>query len=350
VGFFLGRPITQEQGCLAFGWTDRFEALAEPYSCAASPYWAAKGFSALLLPPDHSFWTAPEDPLPSEQGDFAHPIRSAGLLVRGVGGEVEILNAGSMVGNTQLRYGAWKWSKLAYRSGVGFTLAKGPPAADWSLDAALTATLDDGRTIGRHSTVCLEMEHDHLGFGCNLSLREGQVNTGVETFVWWNRGWLLSVHHVEAQQPVVLRLGGYALSSAVADGLQTLTRTGSVLAAFAPDGCGSALQSLAGFAGTEWDGRLDDRTPRRHIQGAYHLTPVLRTERVSGPVFLAGLAWFGAARNEARAWELVEATTGAWELYHPALGAWGIRHWALPALAIPRHPLEPTTLPAASSP
>src|SRR5690606_27107854 len=46
--FFLSRPIYQEQGCLSVGWLDRFEASAELYTCAGSPYWAAKGFSPLL--------------------------------------------------------------------------------------------------------------------------------------------------------------------------------------------------------------------------------------------------------------------------------------------------------------
>ncbi len=209
--FFLARPITQAQGCLGFGWTDVFPDLAEPYSCASSPYWCAKGLSPLLLPPEHPFWTDPEVPLPSEAGDFAHPIPAAGLLVRGAGGEVEILNAGSMVSNTQLRYGAWKWSKLAYRTGTAFTLARGAPATGWSPDSALVQHLDDGRSFGRHSTTTVELDASHLGYAYNLGFKTGQVNTGVETFVFWRAGWLLHVHHVAPRQPAVLRLGGYAL-------------------------------------------------------------------------------------------------------------------------------------------
>jgi len=133
----------------------------ELYSCAASPYWAAKGFAPLLIPPDHPFWNVPEKPLPAEQGDHAQVIKPAGLVVRSVGGAVEILNAGSQISNTNLRYGAWKWSKTAYRTGVSFTLAF-PNQTNWSHDSALTAELDDKRVFGRHSTVVVEMEADHI--------------------------------------------------------------------------------------------------------------------------------------------------------------------------------------------
>ncbi|HEY0944210.1 MAG TPA: DUF2264 domain-containing protein [Opitutaceae bacterium] len=335
--FFLARPITQEQGCLAFGWTDHFNDLAESYSCAASPYWCAKGLAALLLPPDHAFWTAPEQPLAAEQGDFVHLIPSAGLAVRGIGGEVEILNAGSMVSNSQLRYGAWKWSKLAYRTGVSFTLSKGPPPTDWSLDNALTQQLDDGRVFGRHSTVCVEMDREHLGYAYSLGFKTGQVNTGVETFLWWRAGWLLSVHLVDARQPVVLRLGGYALPLA-ADALPSLQVDGgpsTPLRAFA-GARGTALQPLLGFARAAWDNRLEESTKRTHIHAPYHATPLVETVRLSGRTALAALAWTGSTPADAAPWTVVKGAPGQWELSHPTLPAWALTHWSLPALPFSR--------------
>ena len=152
--FFMNRPITQEQGCLSLGWIEPFHDLIETYSCGGSPYWAAKGLSPLLLPPDHAFWNDPETPLPSEQGDHTRVVPAAGLTVRSVDGEVEILNAGSQISNVNLRYGAWKWSKTAYRTGVDFTIAR-PAQTNWSPDSALTMRLPDGRVFGRHSTVAI---------------------------------------------------------------------------------------------------------------------------------------------------------------------------------------------------
>lgn len=333
--FFLAQPITQEQGCLAFGFTDRFEPIAEAYSCSGSPYWCAKGFAALTLPPDHPFWHAPEEPLPSERGDFAHSIPAAGLLVRGVGGEVEILNAGSMVGNTQLRYGAWKWSKLAYRTSVSFTLAKKKDfATDWSFDSALTQELADGRVYGRHSTVCVEMDEHHVGYAHGMGFKVGQVNTGVESFVWWRAGWILHVHHLEARQPAVFRVGGYALPLREAGATVAARATGDVspLVYFAADGRGTVLQNVHGFTASDWDNRTDDTTPRTHIHAPYHVCPVLKTAPTASITFLAALAWTGHDQGEGQPWELVRARPGRWELRHAALGPWLVEHWALPGL------------------
>lgn len=331
--FFLQRPITQAQGCLAIGWTDAFEPLMESYSCAASPYWCAKGFAPLLLPPDHPFWTAPEEPLPAEQGDFVRILPAAGLLVRGVGGEVEILNAGSQISNLNLRYGAWKWSKTAYRTGTSFTLAF-PPPTNWSFDSAVTITLDDGRVFGRHSTVPVEMDESHVGYSWGLGFKTGQVNCGMESFVWWRAGWLLQVHRFDAHQPGVLRLGGYALPLLRPSPLSPLHPPASGLAAFAPDGRGTAVQPLLGFRGNEWDNRLDETSgPRSHIAAPYHVTPVLRTDRIPGGAgVLAALAWTGKTRADAVAWQVVSAPTGRWQLTHPKLGQWDIVHWSLPEL------------------
>ncbi|MFZ5494666.1 MAG: DUF2264 domain-containing protein [Verrucomicrobiota bacterium] len=331
--FFLSKPITQPQGCLAIGWTDRFEPLMESYSCAASPYWCAKGFAPLLLPPEHPFWSAPEEPLAAERGDHAHVIRPAGLVVRSTGGEVEILNAGSQISNLNLRYGAWKWSKTAYRTGTGFTLAF-PNQTNWSPDSALTLRLDDGRVFGRHSTVAVEMDEAHVFYSTNLGFKTGQVNCGVETGIWWKAGWILQVHRYECRSPGVLRVGGYALPLTEPRGVRG--GPGPVLAAWSPAGAGTLLQPLHGFTATAWDERLDENTPRAHIAAPYHVTPIAATGRVGSPAgehgFLAALAWTGADRPAAAPWTVISAPAGEWHLRHPALGDWKINHWSLPAL------------------
>jgi hypothetical protein len=337
--FFLARPIYQDQGCLNAGFTDSFPKIVEQYSCAASPYWAAKGFTPLLLPPDHAFWHDAELPLPAERG-FVHVMPAPGLVTRSVpGGDVEILNAGSMVGNTQLRYGAWKWSKLSYRTGVHFTYAF-PEISNVSLDSALTAQVDDGRIFGRHSTTTVEMDETHLGYAWNLGFKTGQVNTGVETFVFWRAGWLLHVHHYDARQPVVLRVGGFALplnrpvgSALVAGPRPADKRQPYSLEYFSPDNRGTALQPLLGLPESDWDTRLDDTTERRHVAAPYHATPIAKTARVTGPGILAALSWAGSDRAESAPWTVASGTAGLWSLRHAKLGDWEIRHWSLPALS-----------------
>ena len=340
--FFLSRPIYTEQGVLAPGFTDRFARIIEPYSAPASPYWAAKGFTPLLLPPDHAFWNDAEQPLPAERG-FVRVMKAPGLVTRSLpDGEVEILNAGSMVGNTQLRYGAWKWSKLSYRTGVHFCYAF-PEISNVPLDSALTAQVDDGRLFGRHSTVATELADDHLGYAYNLGFKTGQVNTGVETYVFWRTGWLLHVHLVEPRQPVVLRLGGFALplNAPATDHSSFVIRHSSrELSWISPAGHGTVLQSLLGDAAPDWDARLDDTTERRHLAAPYHVTPLLKTPRLTGPVILAALSWAGADHAESAPWRIVSGAAGFWQFTHPKLGEWAIRHWALPALTGSGHPSD----------
>jgi len=331
--FFLSRPIYQGQGAMGPGFTDVFPKIIEPYSAPASPYWAAKGFTPLLLPPDHPFWTAPEQPLPAERG-FVRLMPVPGLVTRSLpDGEVEILNGSSMVGNSQLRYGAWKWSKLSYRTGTHFTYAF-PEITNYSFDGALTQQLDDGRIFGRHSTVTVEMSESHLGYSYNLGFKVGQVNTSVETFVFWKDNWLLHVHLVTPRQPAVFRLGGFALPLRAPE----VTRDG--LAAFASDGRGTVLQLLHGAASPEWDARLDDKTERRHVSAPYHVTPVVKTARLPAhqSFVLAALSWTGTDRAAGAPWQIVSATAGQWHLTHPVHGEWKLAHWSLPALS-------PATLP-----
>ncbi len=339
--FFLTRPITNEQGVLAPGFTDRFDRIVEPYSAPASPYWTAKGFTPLLLPPSHAFWTAPEEPLPAElPGGFVRVMPAPGLVTRSTpAGEVEILNAGSMVGNTQLRYGAWKWSKLSYRTGVHFTYAF-PEISNYSFDSALTQQLDDGRIFGRHSTVALELDERHLGYSYNLGAKVGQINTSVETYVFWRAGWLLHVHHIVPRQPVVLRLGGFALPAGPKDELTPMQFVGpidgrpcdqaSVLFGRSHSGRETILQLLGAPLAFEWDLRTDDSAPRRHVADPYHLTPVFRTERSASPRVVIALSFIGPAREHT--WAVKSSTAEHLQLAHPTLGTWSITHWSLPAL------------------
>src|SRR5688500_18507731 len=121
-----------------------------------------------------------------------------------------------MVGNTQTRSGPWKWSKHAYPTGTHFTYWI-PGSTTYSLDSALNAEAADCRHYGRDATDAVGREHEHMGYSCNLGAKVGQANTSVETYVWWRAGWILHVHHVEPRQPVVLRVGGFALPLSAPD-------------------------------------------------------------------------------------------------------------------------------------
>ena len=94
--FLLGGSVTAD-GTLPLGWQEEFLPVVQPYSGAASPYWAAKGALGLLLPAGHPVWTAPEGSLPVEEADTATVATAPGWLVSGTraDGVVRVLNHGT---------------------------------------------------------------------------------------------------------------------------------------------------------------------------------------------------------------------------------------------------------------
>ncbi|MEU6140595.1 DUF2264 domain-containing protein [Streptomyces sp. NPDC047081] len=94
---FLDRGALTEDGLLSLGWHGPHEATLQTYSGPSSPYWASKAFVALLAPPDHPLWTAPEEPAPAERADRVLALPAPGLLVQttSADGIVRLHNHGS---------------------------------------------------------------------------------------------------------------------------------------------------------------------------------------------------------------------------------------------------------------
>ncbi|MEO7598733.1 MAG: hypothetical protein ABIV50_07370, partial [Opitutus sp.] len=134
---------------------------------------------------------------------------------------------------------------------------------------------------------------------------------------------------------VVLRLGGFALPLS-AEQAKTVDRnsnnTPELLAAVADDARGTVLQPLLGSTILEWDARLDESTPRQHVSAPFHVTPVMRTDRLNGSTLLAALSWTGSLAKDARPWRVQSARAETWKLSHDQLGDWKIMHWSLPQL------------------
>ncbi|HUR04578.1 MAG TPA: DUF2264 domain-containing protein [Nonomuraea sp.] len=94
---FIEHGAPDEDGVLTSGWHGAWPPLAQSYSGPGSPYWAAKGFFGLSLPADHPVWTAVEEPLPVESGDYHRVVRAPGWLVSGTrtDGVARVINHGT---------------------------------------------------------------------------------------------------------------------------------------------------------------------------------------------------------------------------------------------------------------
>ena len=324
--FFLDHKIQQRQGALSLGWTNEFPAITEAYSCAGSTYWAAKGLSPLFLAPNDPFWTEPEKPLPCEEGDFSHPIPQIGMVVRSVNGEVELLTSASSICGGNTAFGAYKWGKLSFRTGVGLEVK--PKDGPYPLDAALTAEGKDGTLFGRQSTHPLEIEADHISSAYALGDRFSQFNTQVESHLWWRGGWQLHLHRYQAHQPSRLILGAYSLS---AEDASLLREQGDLSFLQAHNGAHSvAMQPLLGFDCASR--RFSTGDLRSHILAPHSLTLLLQADWVEGEGNLMALTWVGAAGEEVAPWTIHESAVGSLCLTCASGKIWEIRHPALPLL------------------
>src|SRR6185295_3407892 len=81
------------------------EEIMERYISTGASYWAMQAFSGLWsLADDDPFWTAEEEPLPIEQGDFLKVFPQPGWVLAGRDGEVTQFNAGSWYAGSNNKY------------------------------------------------------------------------------------------------------------------------------------------------------------------------------------------------------------------------------------------------------
>ena len=320
--FFWSRPIRQSQGVIGLGWVDVFPEMTERYSCVGSPYWCAKGLSALLLPPSSDFWQAAEEPLPSEAGDFSHPMEQTGLLVRGVGGEIELANADTAICAANTIFGPYKWGKLGYRTGAGYEVQA--PGTDYPLDASLTAQSADGTLHGRQATRALAVEADHLA--CSYPLGS---DVEIESHLWWNGHWQLQLHKYKLANPCRLLLGGQSLATEEESELsssQSFPRT-----VWHNRTHHAALHAVHGFESSVLRQVARGKTPRTHIYATNSLTPYLQTATIEGGEgWLAALHGIGPMSTNLADWDISATEAGIWTLRSGGTPDWIIRHPALP--------------------
>lgn len=120
--YFLEHEAVNEQGLLVRGWHGESASAVQDYSGPASPLWAAKAFSCLLIPADAPFWTDPEIKAPAQLEDtvLAEPVPGFLLQSTCSDGIVRLHNHGSDKIRPYQESGAANadphYSRLAYSS------------------------------------------------------------------------------------------------------------------------------------------------------------------------------------------------------------------------------------------
>ena len=202
---FLTRDDLMVDGTPSLGFYGTFEPLVQAYSCAASPFWLAKIFLALHLPPDSPFWTETET-----EGDWPE-IGS---------GQKSVTLAGP--GLTITRHGSSGAAEV--RPGKNNSTKGSPDYTRLVYNTAFPAEQDDPAGATASSYAVTELGAN-LPFMTNKNLRFGGLHKGVlyrqcEIGGWMARidladiivpGGVLRVDRLVMTFAHELRLGHFAL-------------------------------------------------------------------------------------------------------------------------------------------
>jgi hypothetical protein len=237
--FFAEQPILTDDGFLGMGYIRPNESILEHYSCGGSPYWAAKAFNALLMPADHAFWTAPEEPLPIRERSFARPIEDAGLLLLGSrdDGQVQLVNQKSYHDHPE--YNA-KYTNFAYST--HFPYESRPIYGSIAPDNALQFSADGILYYQRWEMEHLGMSAHHTA--ARYPLYEADPEGTATTTILARSGVLVLVHRVAPTKPLWFREGGFPLAWEA--GAPEFT-AGADWSAATVDGRTSLIANLAGY-------------------------------------------------------------------------------------------------------
>ena len=238
VKHFVQAGAPGDDGLLSIGWFGPCRELAQSYSGPGSPYWASKGLLGLALPPNHPVWTAREEPLPVERGDFTRAIAAPGWAVSATkaDGIVRLANHGNdhaspgdLVGDSPL-YAMFGYSTAtapfvddgAYRRPLAQYVALA------GLDGRLThragfetigCGADDGVAwaASRQTAHWLDMPDEQVHHGSGYTGQAGVA--GTITVVSLLRGpWECRLAHIDdlAADCAELRVAGWPLSQSEA--------------------------------------------------------------------------------------------------------------------------------------
>ncbi|MFC1419640.1 DUF2264 domain-containing protein [Streptacidiphilus cavernicola] len=311
VRHFTERGGPDDDGLLSLGWYRPHPPIRQNYSGPASPYWASKGFAGLLLPADHPAWTAVEEQLPVERGDFVRTLHAPGWIASGTraDGIVRIANHGAdHADQGEVSRHAYDpfYSRWAYSTATGPELggpgpvpdAEGavhPSAPDLALPGggpldSHVALLDDrGRPSHRRPLTRLAVNGATAAsrFRAHWPQHDGAEGPWLTTASALHGPWEVRVVRVDGDPGGArLRIGGWAVSGAVPPEQRTAADRAEARAA---DGLVGAVVALHGPESGPLRPGVRASTGRSSF-GAHAAVPYLEAAARPGVLYVAAVA------------------------------------------------------------
>ncbi|MGE5549928.1 MAG: DUF2264 domain-containing protein [Bacteroidota bacterium] len=260
----------------------------DSYSIKGSAYWGASAFLNLLLPAEHPFWTAPEEPLRVETESYVRNIKPVSLQVTGdhATGEVQMINhrAWHMNDRPATRYGV-KYTKFCYSSHFGFDVKR--PAEGYNCDCMIQVSPDGVKYSHRVVPNFIALGERsgaswHYPFSgapsTSYPFAEYDESAKITTHTYLKGSCQLRAHLIETEKPLAaFREGGYAVDF---DGPLPEVIAGPDYVAVWNGEKGAFIRNLYGFAAPMSREEILRDTARENIYKDQSATPALRGGRI----------------------------------------------------------------------
>lgn len=132
--------------------------MAEGYNASGSPMWCLMAFACLALPADDPFWSVPPAALSLCPG-LSCGLGGTALVSRDDEGEVTLYPSGRVPGHPFAQSDA-KYSKLAYSSRFGFSVARSQRTLEEAAPDSMLAFVINGRVFVRDGVLDARVEGD----------------------------------------------------------------------------------------------------------------------------------------------------------------------------------------------
>lgn len=203
--YWFDRPILDSSGTLTIGYGYPNLVMAEQYNSPGSSYWGLKTFLILALPPDHPFWTTPEEPLPSLPDVSCQT--PPGFIVSRSREDVQILNPGYYPG-WEAVHSAAKYGKFAYSARFGFCVSHGSYGLEKTgCDSSLVLSEGDGYWRERRHT-----RDVRSGDGWTESIWNPWPDVEVDTLLISLGLWHVRIHRIKTPRPLQAVEGGFSVA------------------------------------------------------------------------------------------------------------------------------------------
>lgn len=210
--YFWEGGALSENGLIQPGWLGPNALASEPYGHRGAPYWTSVGFSPLLLPPEHPFWTSVEKPMPADNEDRVRVVGGAQLVLKTnrERGEAKLFPVGSPRHNQVTWETTTKYYQHAYSSALGWagTGVDGPELAQGRSGVSLDGKSWAYRT--QPAPVFVTERHNASVYIADLG-DKGSARVVTQTLIG-KFGEAHMIHHTYPR-PLYIRLGGYGVTA-----------------------------------------------------------------------------------------------------------------------------------------